>query len=394
MTAKPLTPHRIVIVGGGFAGVRAATLLAKAKPANTTVTLISDRGHFEYYATLYRIVAGYAMEEVRVPLQPLFRDTCVALITDRITAVDPKAKTVKGKKSYPYDTLVLALGSETTYFGIPGMESAFGMKDIAQAQELRAHIRTTFAAAKGTKAAQDAAGHIVIIGGGATGVELAGELSHYAPAVARDVGFDRTRIRITLLEALPRILPLVPEDMSAKTKRRLEALGVRVQLNCAVQRKEEGTVVLKDNKIQSATVVWTAGVKANGLYAQIPGAETDKKGRVVVDEFLRAKNLPDIMVIGDGAATQYSGMAQTAVFDGTLAAHNILRLLRKQPLKANVPQKPAFAIPAGPHWAAVLYGPIKAYGILGWAMRRAADMRAFLTLMPLGQALKTFFGRK
>lgn len=349
--------------------------LTRKHLTNVKITLISDKKHFEYQPGLYRVVTGQSTNKVCIPLKEIFARQNVEIIEDKITAVDLPGKTIKGYSGayYVFDFLVLALGSQTLYFDIPGLKNlSFGFKSIKEALELKDHLHHLFSSTK------DIPINIVVVGGGATGVELAGELAVY------------TKFKIELIEAESRLLPALPEDVSKKVQKRLENLGVKVFLNRKLIKEDVEKIYLKDIELKTKTVVWTAGVKPNHLYAQIKGFKFDDQNRALVDEFLQAKGFNNVFVVGDGAATPFVGMAQTALLDARLVAANIARKLQNKSLLAYHPKSPIYAIPVGPSWAAVIIGPVKIYGRLGWILRRLADLRFFLSILPLKSIVKRY----
>ncbi|HSI21312.1 MAG TPA: NAD(P)/FAD-dependent oxidoreductase [Verrucomicrobiae bacterium] len=393
--ARARTKHRVVIVGGGFGGVRAALDLVKMGGDNVSVTLISDRPHFEYYPTLYRVVTGYSPAQVAIPYSEIFRNKPVDIINDKVVKIDLAGKLVYGGlgSPYEYDSLVMALGSETGYFNIPGLpELSYGFKSVSEAERLKAHLASVLTPVVDAAPEQKvAAAHFIIVGGGPTGVELAGELASYARHLAKKKGFDPSFITVSLIEAMPRLLIMMPEDISRRVETYLHGIGVNIYVNRTVTKQEVEELFLKDMSFKTKTVVWTAGVKPNALYAKVEGFEYDKRGRVMVDDYLRAKGHTNVYVIGDAASTANSGMAQTASKDGTYIAKYITKkVLGKTRVPKYVSQKPIYAIPAGRHWAAVLWGDVRVFGLLAYCMRKAADYRFFLTILPFWKATKVF----
>lgn len=385
----------IVVVGGGFAGVTCARKLSKLVSSEVTITLISDRTDFEYYAALYRVAAGGSPGEVAVPLVSALRGTNVRFVHDKIKAIDPAAKKLTGESGqrHAYDQLVLAVGSESSFFGIPGVEErSFTLKSVAEALTLKDHLHQLFEMHRQADPAQKAIlGRIVVVGGGATGVELGGELLIYAKYIAAAHGWNPDDVTVEMVEALPRVMSMLPEAMSARILKRLQRLGINVRLNCAIEKQEGDTLFFKGGEqLRTGTVVWTAGVKAHRLLSTIPGLTVDKRGRVEVDEYLAAKGMEGIYVLGDGAATQFAGMAQTAIKDAKYAARVIAMRLHGQSPKPYVPAKPDAAVPAGGNWAAVSYKGMRFYGRIGWLLRRAADCRAFLMMLPVRPAFHAF----
>ena len=395
------TPHHVVIVGGGFGGIRTALTLAYKRIPNLRITLFTNKPHFEYNPALYRYVTGSSAIEVCIPLEEIFSGLSVEVIVDNITAVDNAAKTVTraSGENYAYDTLVLGLGSETTYFGIPGLkENSFGMKTVSEALKLKNHISEMLLlcredASTGSHLNHDAS--FVIIGAGATGVEMAGRLIEYARKVAVEVGVDPTLVSVTLIEGADKILRALPVEFSDPIDAHLRKLGVAIMLNTAVMREEVEEIFLKDAKMMTGTVIWTSGVRANALY-EASALPVDKRGRVEVDEHLYAKGENSLHVIGDGAITTYSGWAQTAFYDGWFVANVIAAKLKGKRPPFYKPRAPVNAIPAGDGWAGVLitFGAwnFKFFGRIGWWFRRLADLRSFMVILPFPKAVKVFFG--
>ena len=387
---------RLVIVGGGFAGVRTALDLARRKTPGLKITLISAKPHFEYYPTLYRVVTGRSALQVCIPLFEIFQGLNVEFIEDFITRVDLKDRVLVGGigSPYAYDYLVLAPGAESGYFNIPGLpELSYGFKSIGEALKLREHLHTTLTPPADPATPPEKrveAAHFMVIGGGPTGVELAGELMEYAKKLARLHGSDQSMVTVDLIEAAPRLLPTMPADVSGAVFDQLHRRGVNVFLNRTVIKEEVDELFLKDAQIKTKTVIWTAGVKTSRLIGLIDGLELDKRGRVVVNDHLQAKGHSRVYVLGDAASTLYSGLAQTADEDGRYVARVIASDLAGRQSAAYVPHHPIYAIPAGPGWAVVLWGKTRIYGHLAAWLRAAADLRYFLGILSPAKAWSVF----
>ena len=372
---------RVVIVGGGFGGVRAALNLANQPDFD--VVLVSKRPYFAYTSALYRSATGRSPREVAISLTDFFaKDRNVEVVEDEIIHLDQAAKRVAGLKQsvYHYDILIIAVGAVTQYFGIKGLsefshsvgtfEEAMALKAALHADLLNGHHKER---------------NYVVVGGGATGVELSGELIGYLKHIRRHHNV-KTKFNVDLIEAGPRLLPSLPTGFTDGILRRVEQLGVKVYFNTAVENETADEIELPRGGIKSHTVMWTAGITNNPLFAKFPGVfDLGKSAKVVVNHYLEAQ--PGIYVLGDSAATKYSGMAQTAISDANFVTSNLKRQLAKQARLDYQPILPIYAIPAGPHWAAVLWGNLRVYGYAGWILRRLADLRLYVTFLPLGKAL-------
>ena len=391
--AKTVTHTRVVILGGGFGGVRAAMDLAKSGSRSLDITLISAKPHFEYYPTMYKVVTGRSTAQVCVPLAELFHNSKVNVVEDYITEIDLEARLLKGGigSPYGYDYLILAPGSETGYFNLPGLpDVSYGFKSIQEALALRKHLYETVApvAADAPPEQRVINNHFMVVGAGPTGVELSAELVRYGKELAVSRGTDPSLVTVDLVEASPRVLPTFPPEVSAIVEKRLHSLGVNIFTNRNVTKADVENLYLKDMTVRTRTIVWSAGVSSNRLLKAIKGLELDKRGRVVVDGHLQAKGHKGVFVIGDAASTQYAGLAQTANSDASFAAYAVLSAASKKPLPTYVAHKPIYAVPTGHGWAAVVWGPFRFYGRFGGILRELADLRYFLGILPPHRALR------
>lgn len=390
--------QKVIIVGGGFAGVRTALDLAKKKNNAIEIILISNQDYFEYYPAMYRVVTGSSHSRVKIPLAEIFRQKPVTILVDTIASLDPKNKSVTGLSGnvYEADFLVMALGSQMTYFNIEGVEEvSFNFRSIDRALQLRERIHEQFEKhSHGDKEETLVSLHFVIVGGGASGVELAGELALYTRALAQTCNVPESFITIDLIEAASRVLPVMDEKVSEKATQRLRELGVNVLANRTLVKSESWTAFFKDMEIGTRTVIWTAGVKNNDLYKQLAADfEFDGKGRVVVDDFLQAKGYQDVFILGDNASTPYAGLAQTAIYDGAFLAKNILQSVQGRESKLYAPKPVSYDIPIGPGWAILISHGITLYGKIAWYLRHIIDLHFYLSILPARKAWQTFFAR-
>lgn len=373
---------KVLIIGGGFGGVRAALNLAGKK--GFEVRLMSDKSYFEYHAALYRSATGRSPLEVAIPLQAFFKSAGnVEVIEDSLKSVDAKQHVALGVSDsrYPYDALILALGNITQYFGIPGLkEYSFGVKTIQEALELKRHLHEDLVNNSPNQR------HYVVVGAGATGIELAAEMTAYLKKVRKRHGLSG-RFTMDLIEAAGKVMPNLPEDFTNHIQVKLQKSGVKLHLNSPVKAETLEGIELPSGHIKTQTVVWTAGV-ANNPFFKRADFKLSKRGRVEVDQYLQAA--PDVYVIGDSAETMYSGMAQTALHDANFVTTHLMRAAKQLAPKSYEPQKPIYAIPVGPHWSAVLWGKVRIYGFAGWTLRRLADLRLYLRFLPFVKALSTW----
>lgn len=384
--------HKIVIVGGGFAGISTALELCKKQRADIEITLISNRDHFEYHAALYRLVTGHSAEEVAVPLKTIFQGKKINLVKDKIVNVSPKNKTIEGlKTSYTYDHLVLAVGSEPSYFSIPGLKThAFTLYSMKDALELNRHIHDMIKAAADDEdeAVEDA--HFVIIGGGATGVELAGEMAVFTKQLCNKHGLDPSFVTIDIIEARSRVLSNFKKEFSDKVHARLRELGVNIFLNRKIVKNSKGELHLKTMDIKSKTIIWTAGLKAHSFYKKLNCFDCDERGRVCVTNELKAIGCSDIYIAGDAAKTLYGGLAPIALWHGEYVATNIIGSIDNNPMPSFRERTANSSIPVGPGWAATAIDSVYYYGTFGWFLRRYIDFRFFNKILPFSKAITAF----
>lgn len=376
---------KIVIVGGGFGGVKTALELANNK--GFEVTLISERPNFEYHGALYRSGTGRSPLEVVLPLRDILkRARNVRFVQDKIVGLDDGKQRVVSETGnvYPYQKLVLALGNLVNYFGITGIEQeSMSLDTIANTIALRHKLVELVKSAKNHIS-------VAVVGAGPAGVELAGELQHFANLITDKYNLPKKRVSVTIIEGAAKVLPALRPNASDKALKRLKRLGVKILLNTQLNSCQPGKVCLSSGDLDADLIVWTAGGRAPGFYGEYGNIFQMEGGRVRVDQFLRACGQDNIYVIGDNAATPYSGMAQTALHDAKFVARNLIR-----ENGGGLPfwyraQTPIFAVPIGPNWA-ILQTPRRVLsGKRAWAVRRRADLAIYRNFKPYKEAVKTW----
>ena len=361
---------KVVILGGGFGGLAAARALHKA----ADVTVVDRHNYQTFLPLLYQVsTAGLAADHVAYPIRGALRKTPVKFRMGSPISIDHKNKEVKLDSSelLKFDHLIVALGSVTADFGIPGVsEFTLGMKSVAEALNIRAEIMRRFEDL--CRFEDETKLSITVIGGGPTGVEMAGAIAELIRGPLKsDQAQAASHISISLIEAGPRLLPPFAPSLSARTKKDLEKLGVKVLLNAAVQEVEHRKIKLKDGStIASEITIWAAGVKGNDAIAQLnlPTAGT----RVAVEPTMQVKNYPYIWALGDIAASvdkngnQLPMVAPVAIQQGKFIAKQIARVSKSQKLASFKYLDKGSMATIGRNKAVVQVKGIKISGAIAW----------------------------
>jgi NADH dehydrogenase len=333
---------RVVIVGGGFAGLNAAKVLGGAQDLD--VTLIDRHNHHLFQPLLYQVaMAGLSPADIAAPIRSLLsKFPNIRVLLGDVQSLDLKRGVVVSDiGEFPFDYLILACGATHSYFGHEDWEPyAPGLKTLEQATEIRRRVLTAFEQAERIDDPEERPKFLtfVIVGGGPTGVELAGaigEMSRFT--LAKDFrSINASSARVILIEAGPRILPSFSEEQAARATRDLERLGVQVRTSSAVTLIDADGVQIGSERLRAGTVLWAAGVKASSL-GKLAGLETDPQGRVVVEPDLTVKNHPRVFVAGDQARFTHQtgkplpGTAPVAMQQGRYIGHTIFNDVRGRP---------------------------------------------------------------
>jgi NADH dehydrogenase len=368
----------VLIVGGGFGGIKAALELSHRK--DVAVTLLSDQTDFRYYPSLYHTATGGLHNQSSIALTNILPTDRVTLALGTAAHLDRGHKTLTTKEGHiiPYDKLILAIGVVTNYFGIEGLSTySYGIKSLEEIRRFKNHLHRQLS----DDGQPDP--NYVIVGAGPTGIELAGALPDYLHKVMAKHGIKHRAVHIDLIESAPRLLPHSSKTTARAVRRQLHRLGVKLYLGQAVQGETADALTINGKPLTSHTVIWTAGMANHPFFETNNFAISDRR-KVIVNQRLEAES--NIYVIGDNASTPYSGFAQTALHDAVFVADNIIRsLLNKEP-KDYRSKKPISVIPAGPHWAAVDWGKLHFSGRKGWLLRELADLSAFHNYEPWWRA--------
>src|SRR5216684_6210992 len=371
-------PH-IVVVGAGFGGLSAAHSLAGAA---ADITVIDRRNYHLFQPLLYQVAtAGLSPAQIASPIRAILRKAAnVRVMLGKVSGVDKRRRTVTvEEREIPYDYLVLATGARHSYFGRNEWEGAApGLKKIDDATDIRRRILTAFenAEAAETHEARRRFLTFVVIGGGPTGVEMAGAIAELARVALRHDfrNIDPREARIVLVEAGPRVLPAFPPALSQAAHKSLERLGVEIRLGTPVTQCDEGGVTIGEDRLEAATIIWGAGVAASSA-ADWLGVEKDRVGRVVVGPDLTLPGHPEIFVIGDTAhvvgdhGRPLPGLAPVAKQQGAYVARALRARLIGKPAPGPFRYRDLGTMATIGRRAAVAdFGWIKLSGTLAWLM--------------------------
>jgi len=353
MTKPNIDSPIVVVIGGGFGGVAAVQALAKA-PVN--VVLIDKENHHLFQPLLYQVATSVLpTSNIAFPIRRIFRKQANAYVfNDEVVSVDCAARriTFSNQRSARFDYLILAAGANSSYFGNDQWAPfAPGMKTLDDAMIIRNKILRAFEDAEAETNPVALREHLtfVVVGGGATGVELAGAIKELGvDSISKDYRrFNAKNARVILIEAGDRLLPSMSESSSHAAFKALEKIGVEIRLNQSVTHVDETGVVVNGESIRANTIVWSAGVKASSLGASL-GAKLDRNGRVLVEPDCSVMGAPNVFVIGDMASMKCSktghavpGVAPAATQMGQFVAKIIAREVRAGVCHttSNVPNK-------------------------------------------------------
>jgi NADH dehydrogenase len=385
---------RIVIVGGGFAGIAAARAL---KRCDADVVLIDRRNHHIFQPLLYQVAtAVLAPSEIAAPIRQLAaKQKNLSVMLAEVTGVNFNSRSVDtscpeaGIRKVQFDYLVIAAGMQPSYFGHDEFARyAPGLKSLTDAETIRAKILSAYESAEATddKNERERQMRFVLVGAGPTGVELAASIAQLASITLRGQfqRIDPAKTSVILVEGGKRILPTFAERLAKKAAKRLEKLGVVIMTGAKVEKVDENGVVANGNRIPSATVLWTAGVAVSPI-VKLLGAKTDRAGRVPVGPFMNLPDVTGVFVVGDASSVvsdgrPVPGVAQAAIQQGRYVG----RLIARQ-LKGREPKHPFryfdkgnMAV-VGKNFAILESGRLRMSGFVTWLVW------AFLHIMSLPQ---------
>ncbi len=412
--------HKIVIIGAGFAGLRTALELEKrcVRMKSCEILLIDRRAEHLYTPLLYEVSSGELQASNRACSGDLKSGVCVRFDAyvnivkkkhirfrrAEVMGIDRQEQTIlfSDGERVSYDDLVIAMGVEVATFGIPGVaEYALPMKTLPDAFAIRDRLHGFV---QGYMDGKEKQLSLVVVGGGATGVEFAAESANFFARLASTGVLKRTDYSVTLLEAAENILPVFSESVRAVALRRLKDLGVNVHVQTKLDEVKKGCVIVtgktgKPCEYQSDVTVWTAGVKPMAA-GKTWGLPIDERGSIQIDRSFVVTGEKHIFALGDCVAFTHPktkirvpALAQVAVREAGIVAENIVRQLeRKLPMTWTPPERWATVVPMGGKYAIADFGKFHLSGLPGFFIRKIADLMYFLSILPPQEAWK--FWRK
>ncbi|HHY99098.1 MAG TPA: FAD-dependent oxidoreductase [Firmicutes bacterium] len=383
-------PRKIVIVGGGYAGVHVAQRLARTLRGDESIDItLINRGPNHTLLTDLHEVAGNRIspEGVEVPLRKVFAKSSVNVVEDHIIRIDPQKKILYSEtREYPYDYAILACGSEPAYYNIPGMkENALSLWSHADAVRVRQHIVEMFrtAAKENDAIKRQELLTFVVGGGGFTGVEMIGELADWIPELCREYGLSEFDVTLILIEALPTILPNLRRSLAERARRYMRARGITVLTNSPITEVTQEEVILKSGtRIKTHTVIWTGGVQTNHD-AQEFGFACHKRGRIKVDEFLKVQGFPDIYAIGDNACFvdekgELPALVEACLQGADHVAESIASEIKGRPVRRFRPRLHGVMVSIGATYAVADIAGVPLWGIPAMIMKHLVNIHYLL----------------
>jgi NADH dehydrogenase len=406
LTKAVLRKKRVLIVGGGFAGIAAARAL---KRANVEITLIDRRNHHIFQPLLYQVAtAVLSPSEIAAPIRQLeAKQKNLSVLLAEVKGINLGARTAEaicpgiGSRKLEYDFLVIATGMRPSYFGHDEFARfAPGLKSLNDAETIRTKILSAFELAESTDDEKERTRQMtfVLVGAGPTGVELAASIAQLVSVTLRKNfrKIDPAKSRIVLLDGGARILPTFAESLSRKAAKRLTKLGVEVSTDVKVEKVDDQGVIAAGVRIPSATVLWTAGVSASPVVKML-GTQTDRAGRAVIGAFMDIPEAPNVFVVGDAATMTQDGhpvpgVAQAAIQQGRFVGHVIANRVRgrKDGRPFRYRNKGNMAV-VGKNFAILESGYLRSSGFVTWLVWAALHVLALPQLQNRFRVLTQWF---
>lgn len=377
---------RIAILGAGYSGVQAAKLLNRKFNKNDGVEIILiDKKPYHTLMTELHEVAGARVEEdsVQINLKKIFRETKVKLVTDEINAIDFKKQRLSSEDNhYEYDYLIVGLGSEPAFFGVPGVqENGFTLWSMEDSIKIREHIESMFIKACNEKNFKLRSEMLtfVVAGAGFTGIETIGELVEWKKKLCNKYLVDEKCVRLMVVEALGKILPILNDELIAKAGRFLRRHGVEVLTNTPIIRVDKNSVTFKDStEVPTRTLIWTCGVQGNSFAANL-GLTLGKRGRVQANKFMQSMDYSNVYVVGDNSYLEEDSkpiaqIVEIALQTAETAVNNIIADIKGGEKKAFKSNTHGIMVSIGSRYCVAELMGVSMSGFFAMAMKHLVNL--------------------
>jgi NADH dehydrogenase len=375
----------IVILGAGYAGVQTAKLLSKKfkKNENVEITLIDKKPYHTLMTELHEVAgARVEQESVQINLKKVFSATKVDVVTEEIRAVDFKSQSLDSENNhYEYDYLVVGMGSEPAFFGVPGVqENGLTLWSMEDALKINEHIENMFRKACNEKNIELKREMLtfVVAGAGFTGIELVGELIEWKKKLCKKYFVEEKDVKLMVVEALGKILPILNDKLIAKSARYLRKNGVEVLTNTPICQVDKNSITVKDgSSISTQTLIWTCGVQGNSFAAKL-GLTLGKRGRVQVNEFMQSSDYKNVYVVGDNSYFEENSkpiaqIVEIALQTAETATHNIIADIDGGEKKGFVSNTHGMMVSIGSRYAVASLMGVSLSGFLAMAMKHLVN---------------------
>lgn len=398
---------QIVILGGGYAGINTALQANKLLLENEAqITLIDSRPYHLAYTYLYEVASipkGSAnlpdlKESVTIPIASIIKNTQINFIQATVENINNTTQQIylEDKQVIPFDYLVVALGSETNFYNIPGAEQyAKTLKSVQDSLEIRSQIQLLVDS--NCKALTKPLIRIVVAGGGFAGVELAAELKGMLNRLVDQTGYPPEKLEVRVIEGANQLMPGLGEKVGKTVYKRLQALNTEIQLDSFITEVSDKLITLKNGEqIQYDCLIWTAGVKGKTIPFTTP-LETDHSGRIIVNPKLQLNNHNNIFIAGDVAAvksadgTTTPATARHAIAQGKYIGQTLANIIQNQPQLPFISKTLGYIVPLGGKWAVFKSPKIFFSGFFPYVARQLAMFHYFYTILGLTKSVKLSF---
>ncbi|MEK9158112.1 MAG: FAD-dependent oxidoreductase [Patescibacteria group bacterium] len=409
----------IVIVGGGFGGVRCALDLAKNIPDDFKITLVDRSSSHVFTPSFYEVASAYPEADrkgalklrqcVSVPYSTIFLNKNVTHLQGEVVSIDTTEKVVyiQDKGGLPYDYCVISVGSESTDFGTLGVsEYAYFFKTLEDALLVNRRVHELFHTY--LNGSRSGSIQILVVGAGFTGIELASEVASCLRRLGKRHRINKKFFSVMLFEATPQMLPMISTKERQIISSRLTQIGVGMSERSPIESVSVDHIKMVDGHIAKGDmIIWTAGIKPSKLLSKIPGFTLSQHGKVEVDKYLNVKNESNLFAIGDSIEyidpdnnQPVPALAYTAVQQGKVVAKNISKIIKinlnnlskedyHRYLKIYKPSYSAWIAPVGGKWAlAHINKGLFVSGFLGWVFRYLVDLKYFISILPISKAIQ------